>query len=254
MLDDTNATSTADANQDLDITDQATLEKAIELETVKAQGGTAPEPKNEPQPEEKKAEPVEDYRDRYSQLRKDYERLVKEKKDMEQSKSAEEFKTKFSSLDYDQRLEAIIDELHQTKAKYSEFETKLSDAYQSQRVEEEKAQIDSFLASDPELSNLPELHNIFKMYAMSDALVDSSLTGGEQIPWKSVKFEDIKKAVIQPILDRVGAKKITVKEKPLMGSSPKIEDDLTEEAIAKMTPSEYEKNRSKIYKKYGIKV
>lgn len=260
MLDDTSATSNAVAGQDpVEIVDQATLEQAIKQETAKLTGEEQPtseQPKaleDTPKTEDVKPDPVEDYRERYINMRKDYERIIKEKKALEEAKSNEEFKTKFQDLDYDQRLALIADELQQTKAKYSEFENKIASTLQQQVVQEDQALVDSFLTSDPELSNLPELHTIFKMYANSDQLVDPSITGGKEIPWNQVKLDDIKKVVIQPILDRVGARKVTVKERPLIGSSPKVEDDLTEEAIEKMTPHEYEQNRTKIYKKYGIR-
>ena len=258
MLDDTSATSNAAAGQDpIEIVDQATLEQAIAQETAKQTGeeqpASEPAPEDTPKPESVKAEPVEDYRERYINMRKDYERIIKEKKALEEAKSNEEFKSKFQDLDYDQRLALIADELQQTKAKYSEFETKIASTLQQQVVQEDQALIDSYLTSDPELSNHPELHSIFKMYAMSDQLVDPSITGGKEIPWNQVKLEDIKTTIFKPVLEKVSARKVTVKEKPLIGSSPKVEDDLTEEAIEKMTPHEYEQNRAKIYKKYGIR-
>lgn len=250
MLDDTTSTQPA---QDLVINDQATLDAAIAEETAKL-GESQEVTPEEVVVEEKEAvnQPTENYQQRYSEVRKDYDRLVKELKDLKSSKQAEETKGKLQEMDYDQRLEYVVDRLNQYENQFSQLQDGLSEQFVTQSKAEDQAHLDSFLTSDSELKEFPELHGIFKMYAHSDQLVDAEKYGDTR--WNQVKLEDIKATVIKPMLEKLAGKKITVREKPLRGqSTPTVDSGWTPEKVAALTPQQYEKHRIEIFKSMGMR-
>jgi len=246
----------ATQNSATDIVDQNTLEKAIEAETAKIESTSeVTESSIEEEVKVQPKETVDDSGDRYKNLRKDYEKVVKELKEIKAKSKSEEVKTKLASLtDYDEKLAFLAERDAEKDALYEELKENLSKQQELEMFQADQERVEDFITSDAELKMLgKEVQKIFRAIATSNDYVDSELSGGQQIRWNEVKLEDIKKHFFKPMVEKLSGTKITVKERPLRGNVTTVEDELTPEAVAKMSSQEYEKNRSKILRMAGVR-
>ena len=239
----TTSTEVAAENLATGITDQATLDQAIAEETAKLQ----PEKKEEPvtpivEVKEEKVETKDP--DRYSALRKDYDKLASELKAFKAKEKLAETKSKLADMDYDQKIDFLLENQHKVEPEEPTTTEPVSDT-----------SIDEFITSDKDLKSLgPEIQKMFRALATSDDYVDSTLSGGQKIKWKEVKLEDIKQAYFQPMLDKLAGTRVTIKVRPLKGQASIPDEGFTPARIAKMSPKEYEKNREKILRSMGTNI
>lgn len=231
-----------------EIVDQATLDKALEE--------TAPKAEVKAQVDEPKPVVEEPYKQRYSALRSDYDKLSKELKDMKAQAKSAEVKAKLSEMDYDQKIEYLADEQAKRDQLQEELQSNLQRQAEQETVQADNSVLEDFISSDKELQLLgPEVQRMFKAIASSNEFVDPALAGGQEVKWKEVKLDDIKTHFFKPLLDKLSGTKITVKERKVRSESSSVADDtLTPERISKMSAKEYEKNRDKILRASGVNI
>lgn len=257
MADQTSATLVNDDVQDLEVTDQATLDKVIAAETAKMSKLTEGEEKKEdlqktePQKEEKVSEEI-DYRTKFSEIKKAHDQKAQKLKELEsQIRQAEESKA-FQSMDYDQKLEHMNKELEERDLLLSQLQEMIQ---QQDVITAQKADamaIQDFISKDNDLSVAPQLQTLFKMIATSDELVPASIAGDKEVRWREVPLEDIKRVYFAPMLEKMTGTRVRTKDRALSSAASNVDEEFTEAQIAAMSPSEYERNKPKILKKFGI--
>lgn len=257
MADQTSATLVNDDVQDLEVNDQATLDKVIAAETAKM----SKSPKGEDsqsqadlvnKAEDKPKDEGVDYRTKFSEIKKAHDQKAQKLKELEaQIKQAEESKA-FQSMDYDQKLEHMNKKLEERDLLLSQLQEMIQqqDVITAQKADE--MAIQDFISKDTDLSVAPQLQTLFKMIANSDELVPAEIAGDKEVRWREVPLEDIKRVYFAPMLEKMTGTRVRTKDRALSSTSSTVDDEFTEAQIAAMSPAEYERNKPKILKKFGI--
>ena len=231
-----------------DITNQETLDKALQAEPVTAEAeteavkeGTKAEDKPELSKKDDlilgKYKTLDDFKDAYANLQArstKAEQALKELKKQMEGKTREEIK----GLDYDKQFEFLLNKIQELEDfKAGIAERMEAETAQSVAQTEEQA-IDAFIAKNPLLKET-DLDEEFRLIATHPSMQEFTL-------------DSIYNVRIAPKLEKLMGTKITTKERKLLGSTTKPEPAKFED-VSKMTPAEYEKNRQKILAEAGIK-
>ena len=255
MAEEASATSEAPQTQNPGINDQATLDAAIAAETAKMSVQPEEEAK-EVQVEEVKPEKEPekiDYRTKFSAIKKGYDQLALEKKQLETKFKEYEDQKQFQAMDYDQKLEYIAKENQELKGVVGQLQGALEQSQSEMVAKADAARLEEFLSDDADLSLSPQLQQLFRMVATSTDPVPPELSGGKEMNWNEVNFEDIKTAYFKPMLEKVSGTRVKTRERQIVGKSAPVTEEFTDAAIAKMSKGEYERNKAKILQQYGIK-
>ena len=229
-----------------DITNQETLDAALQAEPVKA------EAENEtPDNEVKEVKPdlikkelilgkyksVDDLSSAYTSLQSQYTKTQQEIKELKKTmdgKSREEIKT----LDYDKQLDLLLNELQELKEFKSNILESIEKESESVAIQSEEQAINDFIEKNPLLKE-SGLDDEFRLIATHPSLKDYTL-------------DSIYSVRILPKIEKLMGKKITVKERKLVGGTT-VQEPKTFNDVSTLSADDYEKHRAEILAGAGIK-
>jgi hypothetical protein len=162
----------------------------------------------------------------YKEMQKTATQKTQELKKIEAQIKAEKLKAEFQSLDPDEKMDKLAELMLQKE----ELEDEVEEVEEA--LEDDTPEVQAYIKRHPVLSEYP---------ALAEQFLDLATT-----KFKGYTLDSLYDSRFKPLIDSIAGKKVTVKKKVVSGSTQLSE--LTEEAISKMSPAEYEKNREAILK------
>ncbi len=162
----------------------------------------------------------------YKEMQKTATQKTQELKKIEAQIKAEKLKAEFQSLDPDEKMDKLAELMLQKE----ELEDEVEEVEEA--LEDDTPEVQAYIKRHPVLSEYP---------ALAEQFLDLATT-----KFKGYTLDSLYESRFKPLIDSIAGKKVTVKKKVVSGSTQSSE--LTEEAISKMSPAEYEKNREAILK------
>lgn len=162
----------------------------------------------------------------YKEMQKTATQKTQELKKIEAQIKAEKLKAEFQSLDPDEKMDKLAELMLQKE----ELEDEVEEVEEA--LEDDTPEVQAYIKRHPVLSEYP---------ALAEQFLDLATT-----KFKGYTLDSLYESRFKPLIDSIAGKKVTVKKKVV--SSGTQTGELTEEAISKMSPAEYEKNREAILK------
>jgi hypothetical protein len=139
----------------------------------------------------------------------------------------EKFKAEFQELDADEKMNRLADLMLQKEQAEEQVETTQT---ATEHFEDDMSTINQFVKTNPVLAGNSELAQMFSELALSPKFRDATL-------------DSLYKVKIQPLIEKLSGTKIIQKKVVPTGRTVQ---GFTNEQIARMSPSEYEKHRAEI--------
>lgn len=162
----------------------------------------------------------------YKEMQKVFTQATQKLKTVEKQIETEMFKAEFQNLDPDEKIERLA-ELMLAK---QDAEVQVEEVEEALEVYDDTDTVQSYADNHPILSEYPELSEVFVELATTK--------------YKTATLESLFTAKIKPLIEKLGNKSVTVKKK-VVGTT-QTHKQFSPEAISKMSPDEYEKNRAAI--------
>jgi hypothetical protein len=235
MQDNTSIEETVEAP----ITDQETLEAALNNEPVNAED-TAEQAEETEAPKEKllgKYESPEALAEAYKSLQSEFTKRNEELKSLREEQKKKEIEG-LKTLGYDEQVEYLVNEQMRLKEELEAQKQQYSQVSQEALIEQDKKALEAFIASKPELVETG-MDDIFRELATNPLL-------------SQYTFDSIYDSKLKPKLEKLMGTKIRVKERPIKGQSKAPERSFDD--VGQMSNAEYEKNRLQILREAGVRI
>ena len=233
-----------EANNETLVTNQETLEAALAepITTEEVEEATKTEEvTTETKPETKiylgKYKSPDDLAEAYRSLQAEFTKRNTELKTIKDNAKKQEVEN-LKSLGYDEQVNYLVAEIQRLKDQQEEQTQQSQLSSQEAQIEQDKNSLEAFIASKPELVETG-MDDIFRELALSPNYAEYT-------------FDSIFESRLKPKLDKLMGTKVTVRERPLKGSTKAV--DKTYDNVSSISKGEYEKNRIQIMREAGIKI
>jgi hypothetical protein len=140
------------------------------------------------------------------------------------------------SLGYDEQMQFVVDKVSEVEKQNEELRQLLAQSSEEATAQSDAQKMEEFISSRPELIETG-MDKIFRTLAQNPN-------------YKQFTYESIFEAEFEPAIKKLMGTRVSVKERPLKGSSSKTVERVKD--ISQMSKAEYEQNRAELLRNAGV--